>query len=426
MSELSSNRKIEIKVPNTLKVQSFDINSERSNNENNNYLIINKELSNTINNNLTNSKFNDNIEKINATMNQKNIRILKNLISSSYKEDIKSKTSSKRNTFILPNFNNDNEIIHVRKDEKKEMNKKCLLCDNELTQKELTNNFLECFHGFCDSCYYDYLKEKISNNDIYKLKCLEYGCDIVLFDDFIQNHIVNDIPLLEKYLKYKKRLQLSMDPNIQLCPFPDCESYASKNKNNNFYVQCLNGHKFCFNCLKDWHDEEKCKIEKDRKFEKWKNSKNIKRCPKCQYFVEKNEGCNHMNCINCKYEWCWLCLKESLPGHFDEGGNCNGLQFTEYQCFSNRGCVFLYHLLLQILGILELIFFSPFYFCKFVFQFIREINYDVNAFFIFFITFYFCLTKFIYSLYVVFFISIIMLFYWPLKIKINEFIEEHM
>ena len=32
MSELSSNRKIEIKVPNTLKVQSFDINSERSNN----------------------------------------------------------------------------------------------------------------------------------------------------------------------------------------------------------------------------------------------------------------------------------------------------------------------------------------------------------------------------------------------------------
>ena len=198
MSELSSNRKIEIKVPNTLKVQSFDINSERSNNENNNYLIINKELSNTINNNLTNSKFNDNIEKINATMNQKNIRILKNLISSSYKEDIKSKTSSKRNTFILPNFNNDNEIIHVRKDEKKEMNKKCLLCDNELTQKELTNNFLECFHGFCDSCYYDYLKEKISNNDIYKLKCLEYGCDIVLFDDFIQNHIVNDIPLLAR------------------------------------------------------------------------------------------------------------------------------------------------------------------------------------------------------------------------------------
>ena len=73
MSELSSNRKIEIKVPNTLKVQSFDINSERSNNENNNYLIINKELNNTINNNLTNSKFNDNIEKINATMNQKNI-----------------------------------------------------------------------------------------------------------------------------------------------------------------------------------------------------------------------------------------------------------------------------------------------------------------------------------------------------------------
>jgi len=56
--------------------------------------------------------------------------------------------------------------------EKMEMNQYCIIYENKLTNDELNSNFLECFHGFCDSCYSDYLKEKINNNDIEKIKCI--------------------------------------------------------------------------------------------------------------------------------------------------------------------------------------------------------------------------------------------------------------
>jgi len=50
------------------------------------------------------------------------------------------------------------------------MNKKCLICEEKLTEEELNNNFIECFHSFCDDCLFNYLKEKIDRNDVEKNK----------------------------------------------------------------------------------------------------------------------------------------------------------------------------------------------------------------------------------------------------------------
>ena len=67
-------------------------------------------------------------------------------------------------------------------------------------------------------------------------------------------------------------------------------------------------------------------LEKD--FLLWKKDKVIKKCPKCKIFTEKNEGCNHMTCTSCKYQWCWLCEGEYQYGHYTSG-RCNGQQFTK-------------------------------------------------------------------------------------------------
>lgn len=265
-------------------------------------------------------------------------------------EELSSNIKASTKKFYLPIFDvdkyskNTNEIIKT--------NKECLICEEELTKEELNNNFVGCFHLFCDDCYYNYLKEKINNNIVEKIKCPFKNCSFFLYNEFIERKIFIDINLLKKYKKLLKRKQLMIDPNIQLCPYPDCESYAKKIENNKF-VSCIeNKHKFCFNCLKDWHNNEECKIEEEKSFENWRDSKKVKRCPRCKYFIEKNEGCNHIICFNCKYNWCWLCLQECKPNHFDLNKKCFGLQYAKSSCFSNRLCLILIQILLQKIFVL--------------------------------------------------------------------------
>ena len=158
-----------------------------------------------------------------------------------------------------------------------------------------------------------------------------------------------------------------LDPNIQLCPFPDCESYAEKGKNK--YVKCKqNNHQFCFNCLKNWHGNEKCKIDTDKSFENWKDSSKVKRCPNCKYFIEKTQGCNHMTCIYCKYQFCWLCMQKYDSEHFGPTSNCFGLQYSNRRCFSNRFCVFLYNVLIFFLKIIGFTILGPLLIFGFIFS----------------------------------------------------------
>ena len=109
-------------------------------------------------------------------------------ISSSSSSNMKE--SSKK--YQLPIFDDDkssqkntSEIINF--------NKVCQICKEELTAEELKNNFVGCFHIFCDDCYYNYLKEKIDNNNVEKINCPFHKCSFFLFNNFIERKIIKDI-----------------------------------------------------------------------------------------------------------------------------------------------------------------------------------------------------------------------------------------
>jgi len=80
--------------------------------------------------------------------------------------------------------------------------------------------------------------------------------------------------------------------------------------------------------MEEWHSDATCeqykqwKIENNEsesRFATWAAS-HTQNCPKCSAKIEKNGGCNHMLCLQCNHEFCWLCLADYDEGkHFDSG-----------------------------------------------------------------------------------------------------------
>ena len=285
------------------------------------------------------------------------------------------KNLNSNNINFSKNNNLELNIDDQNEDKKSESSVICELCMENITKEEEEKNFLLCKHMFCSDCYLNYLKEKINNNQVSKITCLEHTCSVELDEEFIISHLNGDENLIKKYKKFKIRNQVLTDPNVKFCPIKDCESYAKK-EGDNKYVTCLEGHKFCFICSKPWHGRKKCQDEIDKDFKKWKKNKVIKRCPRCKMWVEKNYGCNHMTCAECHYQWCWLCGGKYSEGHFQYVGRCAGLQFAESNCFNCCICLYLYKLLILLYQMIMVIFIIPIYGFHYLKE--KEDEYDYN------------------------------------------------
>ena len=234
-----------------------------------------------------------------------NLNKIENIFEKEYKDKIKEEVEIKL------------EITNKEED--------CLICNSTLSDDNFTEN-LKCHHRYCNECWTNYILNKINSADVINIKCMNFECSEILSDEFIKKFIKSKL-LLDKYENFKLRYLVLRDPDKKFCPYPGCDSYAIKKIDNNF-VKCVkNGHKFCFECLlHDWHKGIKCEFDDEKNFLKWKKDKFIKQCPNCHIFTEKNEGCNHMKCTECKYEWCWLCEQQYNYDHY-KNGSCNGLQF---------------------------------------------------------------------------------------------------
>ena len=270
------------------------------------------------------------------------------LINEDDKNEIENNNNKEIN-IINENSNNiNNEDKEEEEDEKEDPNL-CQICMDDFENPTEIEN---CKHKFCQECFHQYLVDKIKHNQIEQIPCPKKNCKTKnLSENFFSQFLTEQEYF--KYRQFKAQNEIAKDSKKVFCPL--CDSYANieegqdlmYDSNNPDYIKstlkCQNGHEFC-SCGRPKHEGDCYRDEKE--FKEFLVTEKIKKCPKCGFFIKKNKGCNHMTCGNpiCKYEFCWLCMQEAVPNHFDYGP-CEGKQFFDpdsfsYQLKQNHPCLY--------------------------------------------------------------------------------------
>ena len=199
----------------------------------------------------------------------------------------------------------------------------CAVCYEDIVlKKELFS--LKCEHKFCISCVKDYLEIKIKEGEVLRLFCPQSGCEQRFALQQIEQ--LMDKEQVGKYLKFRENIIVNKDKNLRWCPIADCGQFVRKQGRSN-RVGCECGFAICFKCGNQWHGGH-CADQIDRQYKAWAKEQNVQRCPKCSIPIQKDEGCNHMTCRMCYYQWCWVCGMKYSYSHYDSSFfGCPGLQF---------------------------------------------------------------------------------------------------
>lgn len=196
-----------------------------------------------------------------------------------------------------------------------------------------------CGHNFCNDCWKAHLRTQIELGHT-NLKCPGYKC-IAGVDDV---SLMSLLPsLYGKYRTKKLYTLIEMNPQWKWCPADQCKLICKVAVPQDSFVDgsdcisnvqplpvaCVCGTMWCFKCQEDAHwpatcEEARVFREKNAAYarimtstsrkNKLITSVQVKHCPFCSYPVEKGWGCDHMTCILCYKEFCWVCLgKWSVP-----------------------------------------------------------------------------------------------------------------
>ena len=288
-------------------IKDFNVNNNNNINKINNFDLYNLNE----NNNLFNNNENNKID-LNDSKNERLDFLIDEVMEDQKEDEKEDEKEEEKEEEVDPN--------------------KCLICLGDLDDPV---EIEKCKHKFCYECFNSYLVNLINNNNIDKIPCPKNKCsNKELTEEFFSQYLSEQEYF--KYRQFKSKNEIARDAKKFFCPF--CDSYAQiegniedYDSNNPNYkkttLKCKNGHEFC-SCGRPLHENE-C-YHDDKEFKDLIANEQIKKCPKCGFLIKKLRGCNHMTCGNpaCKYEFCWLCMNEAVPGHY-EFGECAGRQFFD-------------------------------------------------------------------------------------------------
>jgi hypothetical protein len=192
-----------------------------------------------------------------------------------------------------------------------EFHEMCPICYDEVSHPVQ----LGCGHVCCTVCFRHYLTSASDTK----------GFPLVCMGDEDKCRVEIPIPTIQKFLlpqqfnqliKVAFTTYLDRHPqDFRYCPTPDCNQIYRCNVDA--ALKCPSCFvSVCSACHEEAHDGMTCAERKlhndpaaqDRLNETWASENGAKRCPACQVWIQKTDGCNHMTC-NCGAHICWKCMR---------------------------------------------------------------------------------------------------------------------
>ena len=200
-----------------------------------------------------------------------------------------------------------------------------------------------CGHAYCKSCIKG-LMEHGAKDKSFPIQCAKDGCnkDIVVKDIFAL--VGTSMDQLSPFIKASiDGYVLSHGNELKYCIKPDCNMVYRVNEGN--FGVCGQCHtKICTLCNSEYHPSMNCELNKKIKnkihegsFDEYSKEtwleddrKNRALCPKCNNGIEKNGGCMHVCCAQCKAHICWKCKEtfQTQENIYDHLVECNGAIFN--------------------------------------------------------------------------------------------------
>lgn len=188
---------------------------------------------------------------------------------------------------------------------------------------------LACLHHFCNECWATHFEVQITQGVSTGISCMAQDCGLLAPEDFVLS-LLNRFSLRERYQKFAFSDYVKSHPELRFCPGPNCNViFRSKEPKAKRTICSHCKTSFCFRCGMEYHAPTDCVTIK-----KWLTkcaddsetanyiSAHTKDCPRCHICIEKNGGCNHMQCYNCKHDFCWMCLGD-WKSHGSEYYECS-------------------------------------------------------------------------------------------------------
>ncbi|VDK45253.1 unnamed protein product [Anisakis simplex] len=175
---------------------------------------------------------------------------------------------------------------------------------------------LHCGHEFCVACWQAYTETQLSNAVSIRMGCMASECALLCPEDFVMEVLSDRNDLRAKYKEFVFRDLVTSHPELRFCPGRDCQMIVMAKSQKAKRVTCVKCRtSFCVLCGNDYHAPTSCetirmwliKCADDSETANY-ISAHTKDCPNCHSCIEKNGGCNHMQCAKCKHHFCWMCF----------------------------------------------------------------------------------------------------------------------